>query len=62
MDAKPFWQSKTFWVNLSALIIAIGQQYVNPELMPTEGDLSAIVLSIVNLILRFVTKSQVTLK
>ena len=59
MEAKPFWQSKTLWVNViafgaGALSSAVGWLTVSPE----ETAATFVVL---NLIMRAVTKGAVTL-
>jgi len=56
-EVKPFWKSKTIWVNAIALVALIVQQatgfVVNPELQ-------GFALIGVNALLRMVTKSAVT--
>jgi len=59
MEAKPFWQSKTLWVNViafgaSALSSAVGWLTVSPE--ETAG-----LFVVLNLIMRAVTKGAITL-
>ena len=58
-EAKPFWASKTIWVN--GLTVAFG--IVDSQLgwMNLGGDDMAALLGIVNLALRATTKGAVTL-
>ena len=58
MQTKPIWQSKTFWVNLLALlgIQSAGLTTLISGLTPE--DIAAL-LAAVNLLLRFVTTSSV---
>lgn len=58
-SSKPFYTSKTFWVNLIVALAAIfppAQEYItaHPEVAVT-------VISVVNLVLRVVTKDAVTI-
>ena len=60
--AKPFWASKTLWVNLIALAAAISTAFgvdlgLNPE---TQVAVVGTVMSVVNIILRLVTKAPVS--
>lgn len=61
METKPFWASKTLWVNAIALVAAISGAFgmdlgLDPE---TQTTIVGAVMSIVNIVLRFVTKSAV---
>lgn len=61
MDTKPFWASKTLWVNAIALVAAISGAFgmdlgLDPE---TQAGIVGAVMSVVNIALRFVTKSAV---
>ena len=60
--SKPFWASKTLWVNLIALAAAISTAFgvdlgLNPE---TQVAVVGTVMSVVNIILRLVTKAPVS--
>ena len=57
MDTKAFWQSKTIWLNVLAAIGGIVQTYTGFVISP---ELQGAVLIILNVILRFVTKSEIT--
>jgi hypothetical protein len=59
MDAKPWWMSKTIWVNLVALA---GSVLVSMGLDSGKwAEISTVVLAAVNLIMRFATKEEITL-
>ena len=55
---KPFWQSKTLWVNLIAVVGDLMGVYGQT----LSGDEKIAILGVINLILRFVTTQPVTLK
>lgn len=61
---KPFWQSKTLWVNVATLAVAVltalsGQaDVIPPEAMPYIVG----ALSVANLVLRYLTKQPLALK
>ena len=56
---KPFWQSKTLWLN----IVTLGLHYAKPFLgIDTVPDVDPQLVMIANIVLRLVTKSAVTLK
>jgi hypothetical protein len=52
---KPFWQSKTFWVNLIGVGAAVSGVVPEPETVIAA-------LGLVNLVLRAVTKQPITWK
>lgn len=54
---KPFWKSKTFWVNAIAIATFAVQQYTG-YVVPAEGQL--FLLAVVNFLLRLVTKQAIT--
>ena len=56
---KPFWKSKTLWVNVIGLLIAVLQQLGTINWIPQET--LVIVLGILNVILRFISNSSLTL-
>lgn len=59
MEAKPFWQSKTIWVNVVALLVAIITSLnINPSWWP---QFSIVALGIANVILRFLTGEPIDL-
>ncbi|HMK35312.1 MAG TPA: hypothetical protein VK463_09620 [Desulfomonilaceae bacterium] len=57
---KVWWKSKTIWVNLIALA---GSVVVSLGIDPSKwAEVSTVALAAVNLILRFVTKEEITLQ
>lgn len=59
-QTKPWWTSKTIWVNCVALIGSIALAYGIDE--SVWAEISTTVLAVVNLGLRLVSDSGVTLK
>lgn len=62
-ESKPFWQSKTFWVNfltllVSVLTLIVGNEWVkeNPAIVSIVG----VVITGLNVVLRFLTNQAVT--
>lgn len=64
MKAKPFWASRTLWVNLLALAAALAGIFeIDVGLTPAmQTAMVTSIMAIVNMILRAVTKSAVTVK
>lgn len=61
METKPFWTSKTLWVNGVALIASVAIAFgwdlgLTPDV---QGTIVAGIMSVVNIILRLITKSSV---
>lgn len=61
MDSKPFWASKTLWVNMLAFVAAVAGGFgmdlgLDPE---TQASLVGGVMAVVNIALRLVTKEPV---
>lgn len=54
-EEKPFWKSKTLWLNLLALIIVILTGIENA----VNANISLTVITVMNIILRAVTKEAV---
>lgn len=57
MESKKIWLSKTFWINILALVGMVAQSQssfvINPEMQIA-------ILGVINIILRVVTKQEVT--
>jgi hypothetical protein len=54
-DIKPFWKSKTVWINLLTAMAAIATGIAE---MLTAGEVVTL-MAITNIVLRFVTKSKI---
>jgi len=59
MDSKPFWQSRTFWVNVLTPLLAILSNKLG--VAAVNGEETAGFLVFANVVLRFITKGAVTL-
>jgi len=61
MDTKPFWASKTLWVNAIATVAAILGAFGLDFGLDAETQVMVVgaVMGVVNIVLRFVTKSAV---
>lgn len=59
MQSKPFYLSKTYWVNLVMLLVVFIPEQYKPIAMSPE--VQALGFAVVNFILRAVTKDKVTL-
>jgi len=57
MDGKKFWLSKTFWLNVLAIIALIVQSQTGYVISP-EAQVS--ILGVLNVILRFITKNPIS--
>lgn len=53
---KKFWLSKTFWVNVLAIVALIVQTYTGFVIDPEK---QVVILGVVNTILRFATKEPI---
>ncbi len=61
VETKPFYASKTLWVNLLAVIAAVGSALgLNLGLdAATQGTIVLAIMGVVNIVLRFTTKSAI---
>lgn len=57
IEAKPFYYSKTFWVNLVAIIVLLIQANTSFIIEP---EVQILIIVIVSLILRSVTKQPIS--
>lgn len=58
---KPWWASKTLWVNLIALVASIGGAYglnITPE---AQASIVTAILAGANIALRFITKDGISI-
>lgn len=61
-ETKPFWQSRTLWVNVIAGVATVAGVFkldlgLTPEV---QAELATGILAVVNIVLRFTTKTAVT--
>jgi hypothetical protein len=60
MESKKFYQSKTFWFNVIALVVMVLGAFGYKGEVPEEwAALVPAILAIVNLVLRFITKQPI---
>lgn len=59
MNVKKIWMSKTFWVNVACGVLVIVEKQMGLHLV--SPDVAAMGLAAINVALRFVTKTAVTL-
>ena len=59
MEAKPFYASKTLWVNLVAIIATVGTAFGLNLGLDAETQIAIVggIMGVVNIILRFATKA-----
>ena len=71
MDSKQFYLSKTFWFNIVILILGVAGVFGFSEFVPSDettqqvGQISALVAAlvpVVNILLRFLTDTKLTIK
>lgn len=63
MNAKSVWLSKIFWFNVLALIVLVANAFgfVDFQHDPVVDQYALIIITLVNIALRLVTKQQVKL-
>ncbi len=60
MELKSFWQSRTFWVNLVAVIASVVVIATGRELSTeVQATIVTVILGVVNLVLRFRTNQAI---
>lgn len=58
MNQKDFWKSKTFWVNLIAIIVFVIQMlWIKDFVIPVE--IQGAILAVINFVLRWATKEEI---
>jgi hypothetical protein len=65
MNSKPITKSKTFWVNLATAVAGVVTTLAGSNLIqdnPQLAGIAATVLGVVNILLRLVTTTSVTVK
>ena len=61
---KEFWKSKTFWFNVLALIVMVAEAFGYVDFIPDENmaEYATALVTIINVILRFITKEPIKFK
>ena len=61
MEKKPFWASKTMWVNLVALVATVSTAFGLDLGLTPENQVAVVgaVIAVLNIALRFVTKAPI---
>lgn len=57
---KPFWHSKTFWINVISAGAIVGQAVTGHQVF-ADPSTQGTALAVANIVLRLVTKDRVTL-
>jgi hypothetical protein len=58
MEGKKWYQSKTLWTNISAVVAALSAHFTGQADLST--TITAVVLSVVNIVLRLITREPIT--
>ena len=61
MKAKPIYKSKTLWINILLLIIAIGPELAGLPNLQLSKEWIAILVLIANTVLRLITEGPATI-
>lgn len=63
METKPFWASRTMWVNIIMLVATISTAFGFDLGLDANTQIAVVggVMGVVNLVMRVVTKSKVTI-
>ena len=63
MEKKAVWKSKTFWFNLLALVVMITNEFGFGEFQadPNLESYALVIVTVVNIVLRLITKQPVKL-
>lgn len=59
MDSKPWWASKTLWTNFVAVVAAVAVGFGFDFGVDAQAELVVGVMAVVNLALRFATKTGI---
>ena len=61
-DTKPFWVSKTLWANLILFIVTVSTAFGFDLGLDPESQVAIVggVMAVANIVLRFVTKTEIT--
>lgn len=59
VESKPFWASKTLWLNIIGIAWVVGAKPLGLPTLSPEIEMG--ILGALNVILRFITKSEITI-
>lgn len=59
-SVRPIWQSKTFWLNVISILVA-SLLALEPDMIPLDPRWLAWIISVLNILLRFITDGRITL-
>ncbi len=59
---KPFWKSKTFWVNVVSFLISAVMLASDQQLFGLEPEVYVMAISVLNIGLRFLTTGAISLR
>lgn len=64
MVGKEFWKSKTLYFNILVLVVIVAEAFGYVDFVPNENtaEYAAAVITVINVILRFVTKEPLRIK
>jgi hypothetical protein len=64
MDSKQWYLSKTFWFNLIALVVLVVSSFGYADFIPDKNiaEYAAALVTLINIILRFVTNQGLKIK
>ncbi len=58
MEKKAFYLSKTFWVNIISIVGVFTAHFAGYEI---NAEMTVTILGVINVVLRFITKKEITL-
>lgn len=59
---KPFWESKTFWINLISFVASCVMLASDQQLFGIDPAIYTAIIAGVNIVLRFLTTGAITLR
>ena len=57
LESKPWYVSKTIWLNIISALIELGQVFLDLNILPSGTIL--LIINVLNIILRVITKTEV---
>ena len=61
MEAKKFWESKTFWFNVLTLVVLVASEFGLRDFAPDPNvaALATGIVAVINIVLRFMTDKPI---